>query len=367
MSRRRQCSSWLLGSVLLVAALWVGAGCGPSGEPDTDDEMLKAKGLLANTSEVTDSVDPESGDKLDWRVFEHFEKANVKVTYRVGDPFKGHGVSGVIEVFDAVGNKLASKTVVPGTVAYEIAFTAEANTKYFLVFNATQGKAHYLIDTKATPADPCAACTADQLCEDGRCVDKPKGCQPPCEAGYECDEDRGRCEEIECDDGEYFDKEDLECKPDLCAKKKCRKGQSCVVKRGRAQCVSDEPAPRRECKPACAAGETCRSGKCVGAATPPPAGPKCPAECPKGQTCDEKTGTCKGGPIAGKILNFWPEGKDTIMLLNRGSEHGIKKGMGGSIGGGGAFTVIEVYPYQCRAKTSLSKDEMVGKKSVTFK
>jgi hypothetical protein len=366
MSGRRQCSSSFLGSVLLTFALLVGAGCGPMGEPDTDDEMLKAKGLLANTSEVTDSVDPEAGDKTDWRVFEHFEKANVKVTYRVGDPFKGHDVRGVIEVFDAVGNKLVSKSVVPGTIAYELQFTAEANTKYFIVFNASHGAARYLIDAKAAPVDPCAACTADELCEGGRCVPKPRGCRPACQVGYECDEDRGRCVEIECDEGEFFDKVEGECRPDLCAKKKCGKGQTCRVQRGRATCVSGTPAPPRECKPACKAGETCRNGKCVGSA-PVAEGPKCPAECPKGQTCDPKTGTCKGGPISGKILNFWPEGKDTVMLLNRGSEHGIKKGMGGSIGGGGEFTVIEVYPYQCRAKTKLSKDEMVGKKSVTFK
>jgi len=334
-------------------------------EPDTDDEMLKAKGLLPNASEVTDQIEPETGDHRDWRVFEYYEKASVKLTYRIGDPFKGHDVHGVIEVYDSAGNKLDSKTVVPGTVAYEFNFIAEANTKYFIVFNAGDGSSHYLIDAKASPVDPCSLCTPEQICEDGRCVEKPR-C-PKCDPGYECDEDEGKCLPIECEEGERFDTEEMECVPDPCAKKKCRRGTTCQLdRRGRAYCASGEPAKPKVCDPPCGAGETCKGGKCVGAAAPP-SGPKCPDSCPAGQTCDEKTGTCKAGSISGKILNYWPEGKDTIMLLNRGSEHGVKKGMGGSCGAGCSFTVIEVYPYQCRAKTSLSRDQMAGKKSVTFK
>lgn len=356
---------WLLRSLLVVAALFSAAACGPlDGGTDTDDEAVKAKGLLAGAPEVSDSLDVDAGDTVDWRVFEHFEKADVKITYRVGDPVKRHEIKGVIRLFDSTYKELAQKLVEPGVAGYEITFTAEPGNKYFLAFSASEGASGYHIDVAATPADPCTLCTPDEMCEEGRCVPRRRECDPPCEVGFECNEDRGRCEEIECEEGEYFDKEEEECKPDVCAKKRCPRGQRCKERRGRAYCYAAEAAPPRDCKPACGAGQVCRAGKCVDAAAP---GPKCPAECPKGQSCDEKTGKCVGTSISGKILNFWPEGKSTIMLLNKGSEHGIKKGMGGSIGGGGSFTVIEVYPYQCRAKTALSKDEMVGKKSVTFK
>lgn len=363
MPSRRQWMLWVTGSLACTALMWVVAsGCGPMQEPDTDDEMLKAKGLLANTSEVTDSIDPETGDKLDWRVFEYFEKANVTVTYRVGDPFKGHDIHGVIELYDTSGNKLASKTVVPGTVAYEIAWTAEAQTKYFLVFSASKGESHYLIDAKATPADPCAACGDDEMCAEGRCVPKRRECSPECDPGFECDTSVGRCVEIECEAGEYFDTDDNECKPDPCYRYKCARGERCRSRRGKAYCY--KPSRKSpDCEPACKSGQTCRSGKCVDVAS----SPKCPDKCPAGQTCDEKSGTCKAGNITAKILNYWPEGSSTIMLLNKGSEHGIKKGMTGGISGGGSVTVIEVYPYQCRAKTSLSRDQLAGKKSVTIK
>ena len=307
--------------------------CTIDGGPDPDGEMLSALGLVA-PSQVTDSVDADA-DPRDWREFSHFEAAEITVTYRIGDPSKGHGVRGVIEVYDVTGSKLDSKLVTPGRRNYALSFEVVPDKKYFIVFHAKKGAAKYLIDCQAAPSDPCGGCAEHEACEDGRCV--PAACRPACERGEECV--AGTCRDKSCPRGEYLHKRSGDCRPDPCYKHHCKGDKRCKIKRGKAVCVAP---PRRGCDPPCGDGQVCKGSRCVDQ----PAEPAEPVE------------------IKARILNYWEEDGKVVMLLNRGKEHGVKKGMKGL---GGRVKVTEVYPYQCRARSSMSKSEMAGKKSLTLK
>ena len=116
----------------------------------------------------------------------------------------------------------------------------------------------------------------------------------------------------------------------------------------RGKCVS--ASPPKKCVPACKSGERCRRGKCVasgggGEQKPPP----------------------KAGKVSGRILNLWPSPKGTTLLINRGSNHGVKRGSTGTISGGGSFKVTEVFPFQCRGVTKLSRDQLGTRRKVTIK
>ena len=331
MQRRWQLNGWLTCLLVSAVALWAGAtACGPSCDKDSDAEMMAAPGLLAG-GQVTDSIGADEGcDKTDWRHFVHFEDARVTITYRVGDP-GGHELKGIIELYDASGAKLAAKDVNPGMRDYVFEFEAEANKKYFIVIQRKEGSARYLIEASAEALDPCAECTEDEICEDGRCLPKPEEeleCEPECRRGYECVD--GECKKVRCARGEYYHGRSRECRPDPCYRHRCPSGQRCRRSRGAATCVDKRPR------------------------TPPP-GPaaekKCPASCPAGQSCDPATKKCRPtAPISGRILNCWPEGGKFICLVNKGSQQGVKRGTTGR-GGGRTYKVIAVYPYQCRVST----------------
>ena len=347
-----------IGFCHLLTLLALGVGCGDLDKATDDDgEMLQAKGLLAG-GQVTDAIAPDDGDGRDWREITHFEAAKIRVVYHIGDPFAGHDVRGVIEAYDSAGSKLMDRGVLPGQRDYELEFVVEPNHKYFLVFNATEGSSSYLIDVAAESLDPCADCRDDEECVRGRCVLARRGCDPPCDDGEECEE--GECVPVGCPRGEYMRRG--RCAKDPCYRA-CDRGERCRrLGGGGHRCVSKAP----KCSPACGGDEVCRSGTCVPRSRPapdPPAG-ECSPACKKGFMC--KGGKCEPSQVTGRILNYWPEGGRTVMLIDKGSQHGLKKGLAGYLKGG-TVRIMEVFPFQCRASTKLTAEQLAGQRRVTFK
>ncbi len=341
---------------ILFVLVLLAAGCRRD-KPDPHSTMDTALGLSAG-DEVRDSVNVPKYDRVDWRVFSHSEEAEIKVVYRVGDFTGDHDVTGVIEVFDSEGNVLDTARVAPGSRNFPLQFVARPHANYFLRLTATEGAATYIIYAQAERIDPCERCGPDEQCIDDRCELKRPACDPECDVAEECRD--GRCVAIECARGEHFSRRAAECVPDPCYRHRCRRGERCVRRAGRAVCVRPRPARPAGCDPPCGADQICRRGQCVAKPT------ECPP-CPSGQKCDPETNTCRPiGRIEARILNHWPADGATVMLLNRGSVHGITRGMKGRISGGGSVQVIEVYPAQSRARTTLSADQLRDRGTITF-
>jgi hypothetical protein len=219
----------------------------------------------------------------------------------------GSPVTGQIILFDDRGQRMQVKSVQPNERTYEFGFEAEPKKPYYFKFQAARGTGRYDVQAHVKAADPCAMCLAEERCIEGHCV-PPGECYPPCEDDMKCID--GECRE-ECGRGE-----------------KWRDGRCVRVRRG--------------CHPRCGKGERCRRGRCV----------------PKRK---------KRKFITGKILSAWPTGSGITMLINRGTNDGVKKGAGGKVVGGKPLKIKSVFPKQCQAYTGMTKAELGNKKLVTIR
>jgi hypothetical protein len=184
-----------------------------------------------------------------------------------------------------------------------------------------------MIETKVETLDPCSqcgagttccrpsglCCAAGTTCRDGACV-RVEGCNPPCDRDEACE--AGRCVSA--------------CDPP------CRRPKRCDADLRR--CVGGEAPPPRD--------------------APPPRKRGCSPACRDGQTCNEATGECEGGEvISGSVLSVTEEGGGSIVLINRGSQDGVRRGASGTVGSF-AFTVKEVFATRCRAKVNAKPEQL---------
>lgn len=270
--------------------------------PDTDNTQATA-GIMVTGIPIQDSINPSQNDSVDWRMFVSDKKVRVNVVYTIGEAYKPHNVRGEIIVFDAQGNIIARKPIVPGKRDYKIMFTARQQSSYYFELRAESGAAGYMINCTTEPVDPCAKCGPGTTC-----------CLPT-----------GVC---------------------------CPQGTKCVA----GQCIN-----RNVCNPPCADWQVCEEGVCVSACPHKcRRGYRCDTRlkacvrvhrrhrtkkrrqtCGAGQTYDSRQGRCvskqpepTGHQIRATILNVnsGPSG-GVLIVVDKGYQAGVRKGNTARIGG----------------------------------
>ncbi len=325
--------------IIVAAALAVSAlGCSTEKPVDSDMNLTETVPEVPTDFEVDDTVDG-SQDETDFKRIKASMKGDATVTVTFTD---GHSVAGMVAIVTPDGSPLVDTLVTSNDTVYPLKFSAESGALYYLKVSATKGKGGYKVlytIKEPKPADPCDNITCDdgEECKGGTCVETPKAeCSPKCKSGYTCID--GTCEKA-------------------CGGP-CAKGMVCNVRKN--ECVKD-PCYQK----VCAAGEKCVSGVCK--APPAPATKECKPACAAGQTCNTKTGTCEGtietptdscsGPLSGSITMILPQsGGKSLIVINRGSKVCVKVGQTGKISGvDGSFTITEVLEF--RSKAIISADE----------
>lgn len=317
--------------VALPALLAVACG---GGQPDIDDSRPKAMRVSPGVL-VKDAIDARK-DRVDWKDFSYFEDGKATIVFSFGDRFTPHNLQGEISLFDFDGSALQSQRIVPGTVDYRFTFPIRKEKDYFFRVDARSGKAGYLVESRVEAADPCDACGpgttccppagccgSGQTCSKGTCVSLT--CEPPCRRGEFCEQ--GRCEEA-CPGG-------------------CRKGKVCDDDARR--CVSaGSPAPVPPRRPQ------------------PPVRTGCPA-CGAGQTCNEDTGECEGASsgLNGTVVGVVEEGSGVVIIVNLGSEDGVRRGAQGRVLGL-SFTVRDVFATKCKAVLNARPSQVPVRSRVTI-
>jgi hypothetical protein len=241
-----------------------------------------------------------------------------------------------------------------------MSFDVEAGQSYYLKVSATRGKSKYTvnftIEEPEVATDPCEGveCGEDEECKEGRCVEIPRAvCTPACKGGLVCV--NGECVRPcggACPRGMICNRARNECVKDPCFQKTCAAGERCVG--GVCKAAATPPPTAKECKPPCAAGQTCntQTGKCEGTAatTPPPSG---------GDDCS--------GPLNGSIVQVLPQGNKTVLVINRGSKVCVKVGQTGRIGGvNGTFKITEVYEFRSKAIIDVDDKTIGANRAVTI-
>lgn len=314
--------------IMAVAAAWT-LSCREV-TPDVDDQQPKALRISPGVL-VKDSLDPARGDAIDWKDFSYYTDVGVSVVFAFGEMYRPHGLRGEITLFSFDGNVIQRHPVVPEKRDYPFQFTARQDKDYFFKVEAYKGESGYMVETKVTPLDVCAACPQGTTCcrptgqccspgtecRDGTCVRSAVRCTPSCRKGRVCV--AGTCEKA-CPGG-------------------CPRGKRCDVKKRRCVPRIGGPPP-----------------------PPPPPPPKCKSPCEQGQTCNRKTGQCEGGNvIVGSVLSAVEKGALTEILINLGSQDGVKRKARGTVGRF-SFTVSTVSATRCRAKIKAPPDQVRGKK-----
>jgi len=308
-------------------------GCRTRCPIDTDEEYSKAMRIWPGV-DIPDSIDAKC-DPVDWRSFSYNQDVRVEVTISFGDLFKAHRCEGEIGLYSFEGNILDRRPIVPQTRVYKFAFTAQKEASHYFKIHAKKGKCSYVLRAEVSPVDPCASCPPERCCREAGVCCSPgtvcRGrecipadiCEPPCGRGFVCV--MGKCEEAcpgGCGRGYYCDEARRECVP-ISSKPK--------------RVVPDKPKTEFT--------------------------PKCPA----GRTYNPQTGQCEGGgtTIIGKVIEATQTGKGVEVIINRGSNHGVRKGQVGKVGAF-QFTISLVSATRCRATIPNASAEEVKGKSVTI-
>ena len=345
MSKRYMHTTLLsLSTLVLVAAV---SGCSPYKYNDDDNLCSKAK-PLPPVVVVKDELNSRLGDVADCRTLKYFKDAQAKVTYRVGTAFEEHNLKGLLTVYDEDGQVLDQKGVDPTIPKYEFELAVQGNRPYYVEFKITEGQYAYQAQVQFTKLDPCSKCTADEECVDGACQPKVEVCDPACDddAGMACE--KGRCA--------------YQCARSC--KRKKRRGFICEVETG--DCVR----VRKQCRPRCQSDSYCnyRKGRCY---KKKPANP-CAGGCKPGTICKDNKCIAIGvktevSPIRGRVASILRAGTSSILYLNRGSSHGVKKGARGTLCGKFKISVKDVYPARSKARINKSIEELGDCKSFTIR
>jgi hypothetical protein len=319
--------------VLFSASMSV-LGCRSRCPIDVDETHAKALRIWP-AIDIPDSIDAKC-DPVDWKSFSYPQDVKVQVTISFGDLFKAHSVEGEIGLYSFEGNLLDRRPVVPQTRVYEFTFTAQKEKSYYFKISAKKGASAYVLRAETSPIDPCASCPPERCCKEAGVCCEPgtvcKGkecvradvCEPQCAPGSVCV--MGRCEEV-CPGG-------------------CGRGYYCD--QGKRACVPTSPRQRQ--------------------VTPEKPKVETPLKCPAGRSYNPKTGTCEGGGgnIVGKVIEATQTGKGVVVNINRGSDHGVRKGQTATVGGY-QFTIGTVSATRCKATIpNASADELKGKTVTIF-
>lgn len=308
---------------------------------DDDDQQPKAlripPGIL-----VKDSIHGKK-DPLDWKHFSYFEDARATVTFSFGDRFSKRTLRGAVTLFTRDGTILDRKAIVPENVDYPFVFDALKDTDYFFKIEATSGDSVYLVETRTEPLDPCAKCTGDPCCaSQGRCcpdgtVCRGGGCVSADTCVPACREARGEV----CDYGRCV----------AACPGGCRRGFRCDT--DRRECVREAARAPAATRPA---------------PSPPARQGACEPPCASNERCNTKTGDCESSDvIVGTVLSVSEEGGGAILLLNRGSQDGVRQGASGTVGGGRIpFRIINVSATRSRAKVDVPPSQIKSQSRATI-
>lgn len=347
------------------------SGCSPHRYVDDDATCSRAKPLPPVVL-VKDELNVAFGDRTDCKQVKYFKDAIAKVEYRVGTAFEKHDVRGLLTVYDSDGQVIDQRAVDPSIFKFEFEFDVVAQKPYYVEFKATEGAYAYQAQVRYAKKDPCAKCTENEECVDtvdGGKGCRPLGCDPP------CDEDAGEiCEERVCKSAcnppcrRSFtcnvDTRECERRTSSCSPR-CKRGFYCS--RGRCR---KRKSPAR-CAGGCPPGKICQKGVCIR----PGGTPKCPA-------CPNPTDVCSAatkfkcissgsgvntGPIVGRVASTVRAGQGSILYLNRGKKHGVKRGQVGKLCGKYKFMVTSAFSTRSKARTNHSLEELGDCKSVVIK
>ena len=358
-----------------LRALWAACGllaiarCSPTVFVDDDADCSKAKPLPSSVLKQ-DELNVRMGDVSDCHLIKYFKDATAKVEVRFGSAFEKHNLKGLVTVYDSDAQVLDQKALDPTIFRYDFEFEVRANKPFYLEAKATEGAHGYTAQVSFVAADPCARCTDEQECVEGKCRAKKKVCDPA------CDEDIGEV----CEEGECVSVCKPECKPGTVCNpesRECEKvAHDCNPKcKGDTYCDTRAGVCRQKkvgCGAGCPAGQVCQANKCVtiGGA------PKCP-KCAKDEKCDTGTGKCIAvdapitttgkAPVAGTIVSVARSGDATTLYLNRGTSQGITPGSGGTACGKFPFVVLRVFPMRSQARAKANVDEIGSCTSVVIR
>lgn len=304
--------TWLSLAGLLVSLGAVSMGCSGQNMKDPDNDEKKEKARPFKTTEPTkDRMDDNSGDREDWRYWTAEKDGTGEVRVEVSKWEDSTTLTAMVTVFDEAGTRLIEKPMNQSSnPKIQEQFPVESGRKYFARFKLVSGKGEYIAEM-SEPLDPCAACTDKQVCEEGKCVDKP--CGGDCPEGKVCDKAKNECVK-------------LDKKPEnKCEGVECPKGEICQRATGR--CVV--PAPR--------APDTTEPAK--------PAGIDC------------------------SVIDARDAAGGSLLTLSAGENRGVKKGMSGSVAGvkGATFKVTEVYPSRCKAVCKVPAAKLSGQTKASIK
>jgi hypothetical protein len=185
------------------------------------------------------------------------------------------------------------------------------------------------------------------------CVDRCKArkLSSECLAGTKVTDQIDKCESKGCSSGKYWSRGKQSCvrcpskhswsaRRDRCIKRSCA-GVRCPASKRcrRGRCVAKNPCAGVSCP----SGQKCKSGRCI---APPPEA--CGGRCKKPYVCNNNT--CVVSRYArGRILYVTPKGASSIITINRGKVHFLKRGMTGSVKGKYKLKVLKVFGLQCKA------------------
>lgn len=360
----------------------------PIDDPGAQFSQRAPMGVL-----LEDDLDATTKEKVIYRYFDSDKNGKVTLTLRLSEA----NVYGSFSVLNSNQQTLETVPIRKGKSVYVLVVNLKSGEKYYLKMHAKGGKTKYtikpgFIEDKTTvvrPTGPCGGrCSSQQVCLNGECKRPTKAlattdCVNGCSKGSFCV--AGKCWRDcfgDCESGNWCNPGTNSCETDPCKGKRCPKGHRCsrirggvCLKRGKG----DDDGPK-VCEPPCGPGRSCFRGKCY---TPPEilkikaklAEKKCKKKCRKGMVCQAgkcvKKGsvqvTITGSKISSKVVSTVPTGDGTILVLNRGSEHGVKMGARCVISGvKGRCKIVEVFPFRCKAKTSASSNDVNAGNRVTI-
>jgi hypothetical protein len=345
------------------SSLWIGvlfvvigtAGC--LKKPDLDANCANAKSITPYVV-VTDQLDVKKGDRADCRKMSFPDSGTAKLTYTMGAAFNPHNIFGNITAYDSSEAEIKQVSVTPAQRNVVLEFPVEANRTSYVWFRADSGKHGYTI--RLEYSNPCSKCGPNDDCVNGSC--QPKQCDPPCDDYSEiCD--AGQCIspcEPPCRSGRICNAASARCiRKCTKTRKSCPSGTSWSSSRCRCR------KKLVSCADGCPSGTICRSGRCRKLAA------VCPAACPAGQNCNASTGNvCKKkrcSPVTARATSVQRDGDYTLILVNRGSDHGIRVGSRGKMCGK-SLKVLRVYSSGTRAKARVmaTKEQLGNCKSASI-